>query len=285
MSDARFDANSTERRCGTWKSMKRSSASTRLLPALALAIVLPGCAELLVPDQDIRRLRTQSIDPCQVAFVVHGMLKDTGIPWDTNLRDDLSDHGQLGLVTTYWSDPIGVWFNSGSEAPAALIAGIADDIALLHHASGCPVPLSIRAVGFSNGAEVLLDAADALRFVSFETVVFAQSSSFAFSSIPDRLISDGKIGRLEVHWSPFDVVTLLAPLGAGQFGLWSDSPQVSHHRHWRWHIPPLLQSSRDHYREALFPAAIAEPWTPERVRFAEDLARFLERRRSRKPSP
>lgn len=252
---------------------------------LAFAAAFPGCAELLVPDRDVRRLRTQTVDPCQIAFIVHGMFKDTGIPWDTSLRDELSDQGQLGLVVTYWSDPIGVWFNSGSEAPAELIAGVADDISLLHAASGCPVPLSIRAIGFSNGGEVLLDAAQSLRFGPFEKVVFAQSSSFAFSSIPDRLISDGKINELEVHWSPLDVVTLLAPLGAGQFGLSSESPHVSHHRHWRWHIPPLLESSREHYRKALFPAVNPAPWSAERVRFADDLARFLERRRSRKPTP
>lgn len=261
---------------------RRSRArKTALLSGLALSVALTGCAELLVEDREIRRLQTHAIDPCEIAFVVHGMFKDTGIPWDINLRDDLSDHGRLGLVITYWSDPIGVWFNSGSDAPAALIAELADDISLLHAASGCPVPLSIVGLGFSNGGEVLLDAAADLRWTAFDRVLFAQSSSFAWSSIPARLIEAGKIGALEVHWSPIDLVTILAPLGAGQFGLWSESPQITHHRHWRLHIPPLMQSSRDHYRAALFHDDPSSEWSQERARYADDLARLLARRRSR----
>lgn len=250
--------------------------------------VLPGCARTLVSEDQTRRLRIGEIDPCQVVFIVHGMLKDTGFTWDEDLRDELCDDGRLGVPVTYWSDPTGVWLGWGPRAPARLLAAVADDVARLHEAAGCPVPLRVRALGFSQGGEVVLAAAAELEVATFDRVVLSQPSSFAFSRRPSELQQAGRIGSLEIHVSPVDLVNLLAPLGAGEFGLHAANVDVNHHIHWRWHLPPILRSDRDHYRAALFEEGPDRPgaaegrgaWTPERRRFAADLARLLERRRS-----
>jgi len=42
------------------------------------------------------------------------------------------------------------------------------------------------------------------------------------------------------YWSPIDLVTLFAPLGAGMFSLWSDSDHVTNVPDRKPHLPHLI---------------------------------------------
>jgi len=258
----------------------------RRAAGIAAAFLLCGCAKYSVRDADLVRLERGELVPGQVVFTCHGMLYDLGFPWDFRLRDRLSDGtgGRLAVVISYGSDATGVWFNWGSRAPGLVLAALADEIEDLHRSSGCPASLSLRAVGFSAGCEAILEAAGRMRAARLERAVLFNSSSFAFSSEPRRLIEEGRIGRIENYWSPFDLVTLLAPLGAGQFGLRPTGEGIENRCLWNTHLPPLFSSGLERMKQALVagPAAPGPSHTcgaDERYRRA--LAELLRRGRGR----
>ncbi len=229
---------------------------------IAAAILLGGCAKYSVRDADLARLERGDLTPGQVVFTCHGMLYDLSFPWDFRLRDRLSESGggRLAVVISYPSDPTGVWFNWGSRAPGRVLAELADEIENLHRANGCSAPLSLRAVGFSAGCEAILDAARRMRAARLERAVFFNSSSFAFSSEPRRLIGEGRIRRIENYWSPLDAVTIFAPLGAGQFGLHPAGEGIENHRIWNTHLPPIFSSGLERMKGTLVEATpAAEP--------------------------
>jgi hypothetical protein len=190
------------------------------------------------------------------------MLYDLSFPWDFRLRDRLSEGGggRLAVVISYPADPTAVWFNWGSRAPGRILAELADELENLHRANGCPAPLSLRAVGFSAGCEAILDAASRMRAARLERAVYFNSSSFAFSDEPRRLIQAGRIGRIENYWSPLDVITIFAPLGAGQFGFQPSGEGIENHRIWNTHVPPLFSSGLERMKRALVESTpVADP--------------------------
>lgn len=215
---------------------------------LALTASTGACAHWEIPATLIERVRAGEIDPCRVLFVCHGMLYDLGAPWDTRLQTELCERGQLGLVASYWSDPLGVWFNWGCVPPGRLIAEAADRIALLHAESGCQRELRLYAVGFSNGCEAILEAGKRVGRGRFERVVFINSSSLAVSAEAGALVSAGVIGSLINYWSLLDVVTILAPFGAGQFALHFGGDGVQNRLTWMFHLGYLIDMG---YRERI----------------------------------
>src|SRR5688572_23664323 len=130
-------------------SRDRTSRVRSSLAGLAAAI-LGGCARYSVRDEDLSRVERGEFAPGQAVFICHGMLFDLGFPWDFRLRNRLAEGGEarLTVVTTYYSDPTGVWFNWGRRPPGRIVAELAETMEDLHRSSGCPAPLSLRAVGF-----------------------------------------------------------------------------------------------------------------------------------------
>ncbi len=244
-----------------------------LLVVLGLVAGMPGCAALLVSDRLESDLESGKLDPHHVVFICHGMLKDLGSPWSRRLRTELLEDGVIGLPVTYWSDPTGVWFNWGSVAPGRLIAETADAIVRAHAESGSERELILDAVGFSNGAEVVLRAATMFEEASFRRVILLGSSSFAFSPQPARLVREGKIGELLNCWSPIDFTTILAPIGAGQFGLHSGCSPIENEMVLMPHLPILIgKGRRSQMRAHLLEDT---PPLPEDSEFSRALAEIL----------
>ena len=171
------------------------------------------------------------------------MLKDMGSRWDRRLQSELEKDRALGLILTYWTDPLGVVFNWGSLAPGKLMAEVADEITRIHRESKSDRELIIDGVGFSSGCEALLRAARETREAKFRRMVFLNSSSFAFSGLPSSLVAEGRIQEIRNLWSPFDIVTLFAPLGAGQFGLQSKGENIHNQRILKLHSPFLINTA------------------------------------------
>ena len=187
--------------------------------ALGLGMTLTGCACLSPPPSLVDDLQEGRVDAHHVVFLCEGMLKDLGSTWDRKLQAELLADGAVAVTVNYFTGPLGVWFNYGSLDPGDLLARTADELTRRHEASGSKRELIIDAVGFSIGCEVILRAASCAKRARFRRVVFLGSSSFCLSPQPMRLMREGKIGELRNYWSPLDVATILAPLGAGEFGL------------------------------------------------------------------
>jgi hypothetical protein len=249
--------------------------------------LLPGCAGFSVREADLRRLEAGELDPSTIVFTCHGMLFDLGFPWDYRLRDDLAagPEGRLALVITYPTEPTGVWFNWGSRAPGKLLAELAEELEELHRASGCRGELRLAAVGFSAGCEAILDAAARLKKARLQRVLFLNSSSFAFSTEPARLVAEGRIGRLFSTWSPLDLVTFFAPLGAGGLGLHPEIPGLENLMLLNTHLPPLFEAGRRRAEEILLGAGSGEASPPHTclndAGYRRRLAELLRQRRSR----
>ncbi len=173
-------------------------------------------------------------------FVCGGVLRDFGSRWDRALCEHAADRGWLALRVTYWSDFTGVWFEWGKVAPGRLIAQTADEIASMHAASGCPRPLAIDAVAFSNGCEAVLAAAEATEVATFRRVAFLHSSGSAFSPDAARAVANGCIARLRNWWSPVDVVTALAPLGSGTLPFVTCEGAIENEVDAMPHVPHLI---------------------------------------------
>lgn len=259
---------------------RRSRDHARQIGLLALPLLLAtGCARIVIADAELERLREGSVDAGRVVFICHGILKDLGMPWDFAMRDELRAAGFVPILMTYFAEPTGTWFNWGSTSPARKLAQLADDLTRLSETCDGQTPLALCGIGFSNGCEVLLDAAALARVAHFDRLVFLGSSSFAWSPLPGELIASGRIGEIHDHWSPLDLVTLFAPLGAGSFGLRTGSDHVRHHAHWRYHLPPLLRSDRRHLMDDLTPATGSLGAIDTQLGVA--FARLLEQRRDR----
>lgn len=197
---------------------------------VAALLAAPGCARLSIPDAAVAALEDGTVDAHHVVFVVEGMLKDLGSDWEEELARGLTADGRLPITVRYWTDPTGVWFNWGCRAPGRLLAEAADALVDLHTASGSPRPLILDAVGFSAGCEALLFAFEHVGRARFRRVVFVNSSSLFLSTEAARRIDEGRVGDLVNYWSPVDGTTILAPLGAGQFGLRTGSERVTNER-------------------------------------------------------
>lgn len=201
----------------------------RSAPLAALALAT-GCASLSVTDDAAEQIVRGVVDSHHVVFVVEGMMKDLGSDWEERLGRGLAEDGRLPITTRYWSDPTGVWFNWGCRAPGHRIGDAADAITDLHAASGSARPLILDVVAFSAGCEAVLFAIEHVERARFRRVVFVNSSSLFLSrEAPDR-IEEGRIGDLVNYWSPVDITTIFAPLGAGQFGLRARSDGITNER-------------------------------------------------------
>ena len=211
----------------------------KALPYL-LCVIFSGCTSLVTPPTLLEDLEKGRIDAHHVIFICEGMFKDLGAPWDKNLQEDLQKSGATGLYLSYFTGISGVWFNYGSIGPGNLVADTADRITQRHKESGSPRDPIIDAVGFSHGCEVILRAACLIEKAKFRRVVFINSSSLSTSSDPDRLVHEGKIQKLRNYWSPMDVVTLFAPLGAGQFGLCKSGEKITNERTCITHLAFLI---------------------------------------------
>lgn len=245
-----------------------------MLAVLGVAAGVSGCASLQVSDRLRQDLDAGRLDPHHVVFICHGMLKDLGSPWSRRLRTELVEDGVVGLPVTYWSDPTGVWFNWGSVAPGRLVAETADALVRAHAESGSRRELIIDAVGFSNGGEVVLRAASYLEEARFRRVILFGSSSFAFSRQPGQLIDDGKIVELCNYWSPIDLTTILAPFGAGQFGLRAGDDRVTNEMKFMPHLPLFINARR---RAAIRAHLLDDTERfPEASAFSRAVARLLE---------
>lgn len=182
-------------------------------------VMVAGCADLCVSDRVIDGVADGSLDPHHFVFVCHGMLMDLGIPWDLDVRDMMAESGRAGLVVTYWSDPTGVLLNWGCVAPGNLIAAVADALCRAHDACACDEPLRFSAVAFSNGCEALIRAAGRAERARFDRWIFVQSSSISFSGEVPDLIARERVRQVRNYWSPVDLISFVAPLGAGSLGL------------------------------------------------------------------
>lgn len=219
-------------------AMKGWSRTPRIFFAstiLCMAVAVTGCADLCVSDRVVEGVVAGALDPHHFVFVCHGMLMDLGIPWDLDARDRMADRGRVGLVVTYWSDPTGVILNWGCVAPGDLIAAVADALCEAHDACACEEPLRFSAVAFSNGCEALIRSAERAQRARFDRWVFVQSSSISFSEEVSELIAEGRVREVRNYWSPVDLITLAAPLGAGNLGL--RGPGVENIAVARLHLP------------------------------------------------
>ncbi len=218
-----------------------------------LAAILGGCAGYSVRDEDLERIERGEFAAGEVVFICHGMLKDLGIPWDFRVRDEISAESpaRLAIVATYFSGPLGVWFNVGCRPPGRVIASLADAMEELHRSTGCSAPLRLRALGFSQGCEAILEAGFRMGKARIERAVFLNPSSFGFSREPRELVDRGKIGQILFGWSPFDGVTIFAPLGAGTMGIRPAGEGLENLCLWNTHLPPLFSSGRKRARELL----------------------------------
>jgi len=254
------------------------SAPAKAGSLLPLAI-LAGCG-YSIRDSDLERLERGELAPGEAVFTCHGIFRDLGFPWDYKLRDEViaGPGGRLTVVVTYWSDFLGLWFGFGKKAPGKVMADLADEMETLHRSTGCPAPLSIRAIGYSAGCNAILEAARLARAARFDRVLFLNSASFAFSREPHRLIEAGKIGRLASFWSPFDLVTLLAPLGAGQLGNHPEGGGIENRCIYNLHLPPLTGFGRRRVKEYLLEEETLPPLhncqaQPEYLRKLSDVLR------------
>ncbi len=247
-----------------------------------LAAFLSGCAGYSVRDDDLDRIERGEFVPGEAVLLCHGMLKDLGIPWDYRVRDEIAAAApaRLAIVITYFSGPLGVWFNFGRRPPGRLMASLADAMEELHRSTGCSAPLRLRALGFSQGCEAILEAAFRMEKARIERAVLLNSASFGFSREPRTLLERGKIGRMLFGWSPFDGITILAPLGAGTMGIRPAGQGLENLCLWNTHFPPLFSSGRRRARELLLtdggPDAAAAAHTCGRdSRYRSGLAELL----------
>lgn len=237
-------------------------ARLTLLACAALAIA-SSCVSLVPPAEFVESSTPGEppVDPCRVVFIAEGMLHDLGAPWDERFQDECSEAGVLAIRVRYFASPLGVWFNWGSILPARALADLADSITDLHAESGCARPLELYGVGFSHGCEVFLRALPNMRTARFERLALLHSSSFAWSYAADRLVRDGHVAEPIQHWySIIDGTTLLAPLGAGSFGMRTQNGSVVNRHHLRPHLARCLTSSvRSEVQEFLLGTAPKQP--------------------------
>lgn len=255
------------------------------LPVLALALlaVALGCVSVVPPAEFIGGpdQNEVGVDPCRVVFIVEGMLHDLGAPWDERFQEECSEAGVLAIRLRYFASPLGVWFNWGSILPARALADLADSITDLHAASGCERPLELYGVGFSHGCEVFLRAVPDMRTARLQRLALLHSSSFAWSYAADPLVRDGRVAEPIQHWfSAIDGTTLLAPLGAGSFGMRTRNESVINHHDLRPHLARFLTASvRGDVRQFLLGAAprqpLGEPLAPRTQKYRDELRQLL----------
>ena len=258
-------------------STLRNIAREQLLPRLLcyLGLVLTtSCASIIDLPELQGALEKGQVDPHRVVFICHGMMKDLGSQWDRKLQREIHQERALGIAITYWSEPTGVIFNWGCAAPGDLIAQVADEIERLHRTAGSGRELTIDAIGFSHGCEAILHAASRMKNARFRRVAFISSSSFAFSQHAAHLIQDGKIQTLRNYWSPIDITTFFAPIGAGQFGLHARDPAVSNEMILMPHVPYLIGSSLRKKVRAFILKGSAQ--NPRKSEFSRSLAEYLD---------
>ncbi|MEM7233612.1 MAG: hypothetical protein AAF517_15660, partial [Planctomycetota bacterium] len=198
----------------------------RTLLGLPLGLSLVSCVTIYPTDDLPEKLSAGKLDAVHVVFLCEGMMKDLGSSWDKRLQKDLHERNVVALRVGYFGDPLGVVFNWSSVAPGKRLAQLADDITEAHERSGDPRPLHLDAVSFSHGGEVLLSAASRVKKARFRKWVTINSSSFAFSGESGRWIEEGRVETIRNYWSPIDIMTLLAPLGCGSFGMRFGGPEV-----------------------------------------------------------
>jgi hypothetical protein len=206
------------------------------LGSLALACVLASCTALRVDVADVDAASARAVEPdlCRVVFIVPGIFNDFGSHWCEQVQADLADRGAgVGIVVRYWTTPIGMWLNTGSDEPGRAIAQLAEEIAEQHRRSGCPIELELLGVGFSHGSEVLVDASQRAN-VHFKRFVLLQSSAFCLSTNARDLLGE-RVDEIVCVSSWADVATLLfVPLGQGTFGgLGLDNRRITRF-HWPW---------------------------------------------------
>jgi pimeloyl-ACP methyl ester carboxylesterase len=205
-----------------------------------------------MPVERTLAFETGRTSPHRIVFLCRGMFRDMGAPWPEKLGAELARHGVTAIEVDYFTEFTGVLTNWGSVEPARLVAEAADEISEAHETSGCARPLELTVLGFSHGGEVALRAARETRRARFARVVLVQSSSFAGSRESQSLIEEGRATEVVNVWSPLDVVTLFAPLGAGEFG--AAGRDVRNERVWRYHSPRFDDAFCARLRELSAPA-------------------------------
>ncbi|MFG0317300.1 MAG: hypothetical protein ACF8XB_08510, partial [Planctomycetota bacterium JB042] len=148
----------------------------------------------------------------------------------------------------------------------------ADALVELHARSGSTRPLDLDVVGFSAGCEALLAAFDRAERARFDRAVLVSSSSFFLSTEIVRRLDEGRVADVVAFWSPVDLTTIFAPLGAGQFGMRARSPNVRNERLFVPHSARFLgEEEIGRFRDAL--GRVPPPPPPDR--FDAALARLL----------
>ena len=246
-------------------------------------LLLAGCTvSYRAPDSLLEAVEDGGISPCHIVFVFGGIYYDLGRHWNHDLQDELAEAGRLGISVTYYCDLFGVWFNYGTTEPGRLTADMMEHISEIHQAGNCQTPLVFDAVGFSAGCEVILAAArelsnrDRAPEARFRRVLFIHSSSFAWSGEIGTYIDEQIIDGATNYFSPIDIVTIFAPLGAGTFGMHSGGDRVHNEMTWMFHSAHLISEDlRDRMRESLFGETYDTPAPVQPTDFGRALAGYL----------
>lgn len=222
---------------------------THTIPLLCL-LALASCATTVsVSDEVLAGIEQGDIAPCAVTLCFRGMVADMGADWDESLRDRLARTGQLALPVRRFFWPHDVWFNIGTRRSAAEALALMRAIQDRRRACAVDRPVVFDAVGFSAGCEVILELLRLLEDLPaaereelrLRRVVLMHSSSFAWSGeLTDAFASDVLVSAIH-YWSPIDLTTLLAPLGAGEFGMRRVDGALENRMHFMPHLAHLVE--------------------------------------------
>lgn len=211
--------------------------------SLPLHIGLSSCTSLKVEVAavELEAAAGATPDVCRVVFLVPGIFNDFGSRWCEQAQEELArSRTGLGIVVRYWTTPIGMWLNTGSDEPGRAMARLAEELEREHRLSGCPTELELLGVGFSHGCEVLAEAGKRSK-TRFRRFVFLQSSAFALSTGARELLGE-RVDEIVCVSSFADVATLLfVPLGQGTFGgLGLENRRIVRF-HWPWFSQAFLE--------------------------------------------
>lgn len=241
--------------------MKHPIRTTLLLLA---ATLLGACApRLIIPESIIERVESGEIIPDRIVFAVTGMLGDNWKPWHGNLQSSLAEDGVLVIRLQYASEPIGVILDYGRFDSAALLAKTADDLTRLPG-----ITPTFAAIGFSQGGEVIIEAAHEMTRARLDRVVLHRTSETIFAHDTARLLGNRKIGEILSTHSPVDIHSWISPLGVGTVGQPGPAHRVRNLAQWYPHLPIHAQSTWLRLQHFLAGDAFRErrPVTPEAAR-------------------
>jgi hypothetical protein len=243
-----------------------------------------SCATTVsVSDEVLEGLEQGDIAPYQVTLCFRGMIADVGSDWDEGLRDRLAKRGQLALPVRRFFWPHDVWFNIATKRSAEDALRLMREIQDTRRMSGASTPVAFNAVGFSAGSEVILELLDLLaelprderEDLRLRRAVLMHSSSFAWSGELTDAFESGVLESAIHYWSPIDLTTLLAPAGAGQFGMRRVDGPLENRVHFMPHLAHLIEYSLLDDVEADLPAAEGRETDGTDERFRVALTEYL----------